>query len=196
MKNKEIKAKIDEGYLRAIVIFELVGKPKSHIEETLKAYVEKVASQDEIDVLKEEFENASELEEGVFSAVAEIEILLPTLEKLTWLCLNFTPASVEIMAPEKKTLEQQEITHWLNDLLARLHEIGMIQKNLHGQHHVLVKNFNAMTRNAILLALANNKEIEAVSKKIGMSPEHTKKFLDALIKEGKVKEEKGTYHLP
>jgi hypothetical protein len=195
MNKKEIRAHIEEGYVRVAVIFELVGKPKSHIEQTLKAYVEKVASQEDITLLKEEYEDTNELEEGVFSVIAELELLVKDMEKLTWLCLNFTPASVEVLEPDSKTLQQQELTHWLNDLLARLHEIGMVQKNLQGQHHVLVKNFNAMTRNALLLALQHTKEVSVLAKQIGMDVEHTKKFLEALIKEGKVREEKGNYHL-
>lgn len=195
MKSKEIQEHVEEGYLRAIVIFELVGKPKQHIEQTIKAYIENVKTQEGIICLREEFDETQELEKDVFSTVSEVEILVQNMEKLTWLCLNFTPASVEIVEPQQKTLEQQEITHWLNDLLARLHEIGMIQKNLQGQHQVLVKNFNAMTRNAILLALQQTKDIEGIAKQIGMDGEHTKKFLDALIQEGKAREEQGKYYL-
>ena len=195
MNKKEIRAHIEEGYLRVIVIFELVGKPKSHIEQTIKAYVENVTSQEDVFLLKDEYEEATELEEGVFSTVAELELLVKNMERLTWLCMNFTPASIEIIEPDTKTFEQKEIGHWLNDLLSRLHEIGMVQKNLQGQHHVLVKNFNAMTRNAILLALQHTKDVAVLAKQIGMDVEHTKKFLEALIKEGKVREEKGSYHL-
>lgn len=195
MKKKEIQEKIEEGYLRVIVIFELVGKPKQHIEQTIKAYVENVKSQEDIMCIREEFEEANEMEDGVFSTLAEIELLIPSLEKLTWLCINFTPASIELMEPQTITWEQQQITHWMNDLLSRLHEIGMVQKNLHGQHQILVKNFNAMTRNAILLSLQTTNDLEGVAKKIGMDQKHTKKFLEALEQEKKVREEKGKYYL-
>jgi hypothetical protein len=195
MKSKEIKKLTDEGYLRVNVIFEIAGKPKKHIEDTLKAYIENIKQDEQIQVITEEYEDAEELEEGVFSTVAEIEMLLPTIEKLNWLCINFSPASVEILEPEKKTVSQKEIGEWMNDLLSRLHEIGMVQKNLKGQYDILVRNFNAMTRNAIILSLKETNELDAIAKKIGMPKEHTEKFLEALIKEEKVKKDKNKYFL-
>ena len=195
MKTKDIKKLTDEGYLRANIIFEIVGKPKKHIEDTIKAYIENIQQDEHIHTLKEEFEEAEELEEGVFSTVAEIEMLLPSIEKLNWLCINFSPASIEILEPSTKTVTQKEIGDWMNDLLSRLHEIGMVQKNLKGQYEVMVRNFNAMTRNAIILSLKETNEIEAIAKKIGMPKEHTEKFIEALIKEQKVRKEKNKYFL-
>jgi len=195
MNSKEIKELTNKGYLRTNVIFEIAGKPKKHIEDTLKAYVENIKQDEEIHTIREEYEDAEELEDGVFSTVAEIEMLLPSIEKLNWLCINFSPASVEILEPESKRVSQKEIGDWMNDLLSRLHEIGMVQKNLKGQYDVLVRNFNAMTRNAIVLSLKETNEIDAIAKKIGMPKEHTSKFLDALIKEEKVRKDKNKYYL-
>jgi len=166
MKTKEIKELLYKGYLHTNIIFEIVGKPKEHIENTLKAYIENIKQDEELHIVNEEFESAEEMEEGVFGAVAELEIILPNIEKLNWLCINFSPASVEILEPDKKTITQKEIGDWTNDLLSRLHEIGMIQKNLKGQFDVLVKNFNAMTRNAIILSLKETNEIDSIAKKL------------------------------
>ena len=195
MKSKEIKEFVEKGYLRANIIFEIIGKPKTHIEDTMKAYIENIKQDTELKIIKEEFENAEEVEEGLFGVVAEIEILFPSIEKLNWLCINFTPASVEIIEPDKKTVSQKEIGDWTNDLLSRLHEIGMIQKTTSKQYDTLVKNFNAMTRNAIILSLPESNDLETISKKIGMQKEHTEQFLEALIKENKVKKEKNKYYL-
>lgn len=195
MKQKNIQEYLDQGYIHAAIIFELVGKPKEHIEKTIKAYIENVESQEDLIILDKEIEPAEEMEDHVFSTIADVKLLAKNLEKLTWLCINFTPASIELLGPEKMTLEQQDITHWMNDLLARLHEIGMVQKNLQGQHQILVKNFNAMTRNAIILAMKTTNDIKTIGKSIGMSAEHTQKFIDALVQEGKIKEDKGKYQL-
>ena len=195
MKQKEIKSYIEKGYIHVNVMFEIVGKPKEHIEKTLRAYLANIKMDPDVKVIKEEYEEAEEMkEEGLFSTLAEAEFLLADFEKLSWLCINFSPASVEILAPKKITLEQKKITDWLNDLLSRLHEIGTIQKSLQSQTNILIKNFNAMTRNAILQTLTNGPEkIEEISKNIGMPPEHSKQFLEAMIKEGKIKLDKHKY---
>ncbi len=192
MNSKEIKQLIEEGYLRIRVLFEIIGSPKEHVEQTLKAYVENIKTKEtDIHVLSEEFEPAEELEgedqKGLFGTVAEVEMLVPHIQKLTWLAINFSPASIELLEPDKLTLGQKEVGDWITDMLARLHEIGMIQKSLSSQNEGLIRNFNAMTRNAIILSLQEGeKDIQFISKKIGMIPEHTEKFLDALIKEKKI----------
>lgn len=195
MKEKEIKEKIDEGYLRSRVLFEIIGRPKEHVEKTMQAYLTKISTQEDLFVLEQEVEAVDEIEEGMFSVVGEMEILVPSIDTLTWLAINFSPASIELLEPEKLTLKQKEISNWVNDFLAKLHEIGIIQKSMKSQHDGLVRNFNAMTRNAIILCLNEPRDTEFIAKKIGMTTEHTKKFLDALIKENKVKKDKNKYAL-
>lgn len=194
MKQKEINSYIEKGYVHINTIFEIIGKPKEHIERTLKAYLENIKQDTTIVVLEEDYEKAEEIEDGLFSVMVEVEFLMPDFEKISWLCINFSPASVEILNPKSITLDQKTVTHWINDLLSRLHEIGAVQKSLQSQTNVLIKNFNAMTRNAILQSLKDGPEkIDEISKKIGMPPEHSKQFLEALIKEEKIKLNKNKY---
>lgn len=195
MKDKEIKEFIEKGYLKINVIFEVVGNPKNHVEDSLKAYIANIKTQEGIVVLREDYDDVQEVNEGVFSIVAESEMLVKDFEKLTWLCINFTPASIEIIEPDELKIEQKSITHWLNDLLSSLHEIGIVHKKLASEYQGVLRNFNAMTRNAILLVLKEPSDIKTISEKVGMIEEHTEKFLEALITEKKITKEKNIYHL-
>lgn len=195
MKNKEIKEFLEKGYLRATVIFEVVGKPKEHVESTIRAYLENIKSDEEIQAIEEDYEPVDEIEDGLFSEVVEADMLLKDLEKLTWLCINFTPASIEITDPSTFSFDQKELGNWLNDLLAKLHEMGMVNKAIRNQNQGLIKNFNAMTRNAILLSLKEPMNITGISKRIGLDEKNAKEFVTALIKDGRVKEDKGKYYL-
>jgi hypothetical protein len=195
MKDKEIKEYIEKKYLRINTIFEIIGHPKEHVESTMKAYIENIKKDSEMVILKENYEPAEELEGGVFGIIAEVEMLVKNIEKLTWLCVNFSPASIELIEPDEVLVEQKEITHWLNDLLSKLHEIGVAQKKIHSDNEGLIRNFNAMTRNAILLVLKEPCDIQSISKKIGMEDKHTELFVEKLIKEKKIVKEKNVYHL-
>ncbi|MCA9477559.1 MAG: hypothetical protein KC535_00235 [Nanoarchaeota archaeon] len=176
-------------------IFEVIGRPKDHVEQTIKAYLENIKTDEEITVQQEEFEPAQEIEEGMFSAICEAELKVNDIEKLTWLCMNFSPASVEVISPPAFSMEDKDITHWLNDLLSKLHEVGVQHKALSSQNEGLVRNFNAMTRNAIILTLKEPQDKSTISQKIGLAEDFTEKFLEALIKEKKVKKEKNKYAL-
>jgi len=193
MKEKDIKKLIDEGHFRVNVIFEVIGHPKAHVDETIKAYIANIKT--EVTVTKEDYEPIEEIEDNMFSGIVETEMILKGVEQLTWLCLNFAPASIEILEPDSLTLTQRDANHWLNDLLSKIHEIGTIQKQFSSQNQGLVRNFNAMTRNAIILTLRDPANIAAIAKKIGMLEEHTEQFLNALIKEKKIREDKGIYYL-
>ncbi|MCF7798688.1 hypothetical protein K9M74_02190 [Candidatus Woesearchaeota archaeon] len=195
MNSKEIKKYIDDNYLYVRVMFEVVGRPKEHVQTTVKSFVEKIKQDEELVFVSEDYDEAEEVEDGVFGAIAETELLVPNAEKLTWLCINFTPASLEILEPSQITIEQKELTNWYNDLLSRLHEIGVNHKALGSQYQGLVRNFNAMTRNAILLVLKESAELEQIAKRIGMTSEHTEQFLEALIKEKKIKKDKNKYQV-
>lgn len=185
----------NEQAMMVRTIFEVIGRPKEHVEKTIKAYIENIKTDDLITVKKEDYEPAEEVEEGTFSGIAEIELEVANIEKLTWLCMNFSPASIEVISPALITFEDKDITHWLNDLLSMLHEIGVQQKSIASQNEGLIRNFNAMTRNAIILSLGEQRDKKAISSKIGLSEEFTEKFLEALIKENKVKKEKNKYSL-
>ncbi len=176
-------------------IFEVIGRPKAHVEKTIKAYIENIKADKEINITNEDYEPAQELEEDMFSAICEVELDVPNIDKLTWLCMNFSPASIEVISPATLIFEDKDVTHWLNDLLSKLHEIGVQQKSIGSQNEGLIRNFNAMTRNAIILSLQEPRDKAAISSKIGLTEEFTEKFLEALIKENKVKKEKNKYSL-
>lgn len=195
MTKINVKKLIEEGQIRISVIFEVIGQPKEHIEKTLKAYIETIKTDKEIQFLTEEYEPAEEVDKNVFSAIAETELLVKNLEKITWLAMNFSPASIEIIEPAEFKIPQKDITNWLNDLLSKLHEIGAMRKSDQGQLEGLIRNFNSMTRNAIILSLREARTVDQIGKKIGMNKEHTEKFLEALIKEKRIRKEKNNYYL-
>lgn len=195
MKEKEIKEYVEKGYIHISVIFEVAGKPQKHVEETIKAYVANIKTDEDIKVIQEEYEPAESIGDDLFTSIAEVDMLVKNMEKVTWLAINFSPASIEIIEPSTIVIEQKEMTNWLNDLLSKLHEIGMVQKAARSQTETLIRNFNSMTRNAILLVLREGADMNTISQKIGMNDEHTQKFIDALLKEKKIKKEGNSFYL-
>ena len=195
MKNKEIKEYLEKGFIKISTIFEIIGHPKKHVEDTMKAYIANIKTDDGIKVISEEYEDAEEIEKDLFSIVADVSMLIKNFEKLTWLAINFSPASIEIMEPDKVNVTQRELNHYLNDLLSKMHEIGIVQKQVTSQNQGLIRNFNAMTRNAILLVLKEPADIATIGKKIGMGEKHTTEFVEALIKEKKIVKDKNKYRI-
>lgn len=197
LSEKEVKERLAEGWLRALITFELVGKPREHIEQTLRAYLMNIKQDSRIGPISEEYADAIATEDGLFSTFCEFEAVVKDLEVLTWLAINFMPASIEILEPERVNLEVRHITNWLNDLLAKLHEVSNVVREERAVNKHLTEGMNALIKNAILLALKNGarteKELEGDT---GVLAQQLEPFLKHLVKKEQIIERDGTYALP
>ncbi|MBN1275406.1 hypothetical protein JXA12_03880 [Candidatus Woesearchaeota archaeon] len=185
LSRKDVKEKVRDGWLRAVVLFEMVGSPKEHIEKTLQAFLDNINTDSNIITLSEDFEEAIEIDEsnGLFSVAAEVEYLVFGLEKLTWFAFNFMPASIEIKDPSELTFRERDFTNWMNDLLAKLHEVNTQFTALKTEKDGLLRNFNASIRNNVLLAVEGSMTPAEIAGRIGVQGKDLEPFLEAMVKE-------------
>jgi len=198
MNSKEIRQKIEEEkYIHINVMFEVVGKPKEHVETAIKNYVGTLKTDEDIVIIKEDVEEAAQQQDDVWSTIAEIEMLVKNLNKLTWLCLNFMPASVEIMSPETLIFKARDLTNWLNDMLAKNHEVSFMSQHIGQQNKVMLKSINALVRNFILMCVDSKiNDPNTISKKTGIGKKDLEPVFEAMIKEKILKKEKNMYVRP
>jgi AAA+ ATPase superfamily predicted ATPase len=189
LSRKEIKEKISEGYVRATIIFEIVGEPKEHVEKSIKMFIENIREDKQIITISEDYEETIKLEDGMYSTAAEVEYLIVGLEKLTWLAFNYMPASIEIHEPKELTFREKDFSTWLNDLLAKLHEVNTVHTSLNMQNQQMLRSLEAAISNSILIVTEQPSLPKEISKKIGVVEEQVLLFLEALLKENKIRKE-------
>lgn len=194
MKGKEIKIKIqEEGYIQAIVMFEVIGNPKEYVKQALNNHLDKLKADKDIEVIRFDV-GKPEQQDTVWSAFAEVELLVKNLEKFTWICMNFMPSSIEIMAPTKLVFKGRELTNWLNDILAQVHEIALISQQVGQQSKQMLKNMNALVRNSILVCIDSNiNKGSEIAKKVGIPEKELEPVFEAMIKENTIKKEGKDY---
>ena len=115
---------------------------------------------------------------------------------LVGFCIDYMPSSIEIIKPEKFNFEDRTFTAFINDILAKLHNVDMIAKRLGTENAFLKKNMNNIIRNNLLVLVRfgiNN--LEGMAKATGIEKEEVKRFLDMLIEEGRIKEDNGLYSI-
>jgi len=170
MDDKEIQKRVKAGAILAQVAFEVIGNPKEHVESTIKSFVDNIRKDSFISILSEDYGDAEEVEksDGLWGAYADTEMLLPNLDKLIWLCVNFMPANIEIIAPESLNFSDKDLTNWLNDLLAKLHEVSINVRQTNAQNELLIQNMNALIQNSILIAAEHYHTPEEIGKKTGI----------------------------
>jgi len=191
----EEKLIAEKTHIRCKIIIEMLGKPKEHVEETLRDYVDKIKDDSELVVLNTEFADAQE-KEKLWSTFAELEVVIKGIPKLIAFCFDYMPSSIEILKPEEFSMKKSTIEDFINNLQARLHNVDMIVKKQKNENEFLRQNLNKAVSNVILISLASgNLDKEKLSKITGIHDKELKIFLDNLIKENKITKEGEIYSL-
>lgn len=193
MEQKQIKSKIAEGYIYARIILEIVGKPKDHVESSLKEYIGKIKADTNYAVVKEDSEKA-EAQGDLYSAFAEMELLIKDSLSLLSFCFDYMPSSVEIIEPEKIIVTNNEFGGFINDMLTRSHALNAGVLEMGERNKYYVKNTAILLRNFIVVLLSSKPmTIEKMSPYLGVKEEDIKKVIDVLLKEKKIKKEGNKY---
>jgi hypothetical protein len=131
-KNYKIKARL---------IVEIVGMPKSHVEETILILGERFgAGNPDVKVTSKKVREPIQLENSsLFSAFIEFEVEVTDLATLIGLVFDYMPSSVEILEPEQISESLQNLNEILNDLAAKLHTYDAMNKKLLAQLNLLKK---------------------------------------------------------
>ena len=102
--------------IRCRAILEVIGKPKEHVEKTIKILVDKVKEDSEISILNENYAEIQPLEKTMFSTFVELEMVFKGLPAVTGFCFDFMPSSIDIEKPEQLTLKNRDLSNFFNDM--------------------------------------------------------------------------------
>ncbi len=203
MANKKVDAKalLKAGWIHVLVTFEVVGKPKEHVDKTLKEFIKGVKESEQIAVLEEHLHKAMKSDfkatnndSDFFSAFAEVDMLVKNLETLTWLSVNYMPSSIEVIEPDTFSFKALDLQNWQNDVLSRLHNVDARMKQ---QADFLRNNLVALMHNVILLSLARGKkQLSELQKDTSLVSESLEPQLKKLIELKRIKHKDGVYSLP
>ncbi len=195
MKESQIREHMQKGWIRCIITFEVVGKPAKHVDEALTAYIENIKKDHRIIVLAEERAPVEEADEKLFSAFSEEEVIVKNLETLTWLSINFSPASIEILEPDELVLPARDVTNWLNDLIANMHEIGASMRGHKNSADHLTIAMNQLIQNSIIMCVKYGGKNEAqISGELGIHHEQIVPFLEHMVQKKKISVQEGIYY--
>jgi hypothetical protein len=189
------KELLKQGYVHCLITFELIGKPAKHVDDTLVSYLENIKKEEGIKFLDVHIEPAIESDQ-MFSAYAEVDMLVKNMEIMTWLAINYTPASIEIIEPLDFEFSALDMQNWLNDLLSRLHTIGANYKSAVAELDYVKDKMVTLIDNTILLSLGRGpKQLSELEKDTALVKETAEIRLKKLIESNKVIEKKGVYSL-
>lgn len=114
-----------------MLMLEVLGRPPEHIKEGLKMLVDKMATEPNVKILSRQENEPIPVEDtkDLFTTFAEIELETDSLLTLFGLLFAYMPSHVEIISPEKLTLENRDLSDFATKLMQRLHEYDAVTKN-------------------------------------------------------------------
>jgi hypothetical protein len=182
--------------IRARVILEVLGKPKEHVEKTIKLLIDKAKEYPDLSVLDEKLADIKPEGKTMFTTFVELDLVTKGINTLIGFCFDFMPSSVEIEKPEQMLLKNKDISDIFNDLQSKLHNVDMVAKKLRQERDFIMRNMNTMVSNLIIVLIKINKNsLEDLSKFTGINKEELEKHMEKLIQEGKIKKEEDKYYV-
>lgn len=180
---------------RAIV--EVLGKPKEHIEQSIQNYVEKLKQDENYKVVAEEFAEAKKQDKtDLWVCFVELEVEASSIEDLTSFCFDYMPSLIEIIEPKELCFADVDVSKFLNDLQAKLHNVDMVAKQIKMENDGLKKSMGILLRNYTLILLRKERLTgEQLSQFTGVDKDRMGDFLDKLIDEKVIDLEGELYYI-
>jgi len=146
----------DKPKIEASFIIEMMGKPKDHLEETLKRLVEKISTEKGVEIVDKTLHEARKFEikaseeqkkateelkektkgsgievlEDVYTTFAEIDAKFDDLNSLLFVSFNYMPSNIQVTRPENFILRNSDIDSILSGIVLRLHRYDEVAKHL------------------------------------------------------------------
>jgi len=141
MDQKEITDKLAHGWIRAYLIFEVLGKPADHVEKAMDMLLDKLSKEKNLEFLDKKTHKAKAVKKtkNVFTTFAETEILFSNLARLVEIVFDYMPSSIEIIEPTILKFKNEDINALINDLAAKLHHYDALLKKLRLEKAILIK---------------------------------------------------------
>jgi hypothetical protein len=118
--------------IKAMFIFEILGRPPEHVKKTLGELVDKLGELPGIEISNKKIHEPKPVEDenakGLFTSFAEVEVLSDNLNDILKLVFHAMPSHIEIIGPEELTFKNFDLSSTLSTLATKLHRYDEIAK--------------------------------------------------------------------
>ena len=130
LEKEEIKEKLEKGWIKAQMWFEVLTSTKELAESTLTDHIKSLQNMKNTHILSEKFEETIKMKnpprdiKQAFSKIAQVEILTKDIETLLFAVIYFAPSGVEILEPKELTIGIDAIQSIMNSIADVMHKLA------------------------------------------------------------------------
>jgi len=131
----------DTKGINAMMIIEVLGRPKEHLTETLNDIVKQIDEEKGVSVKEKRLKEPELMKDqkDFYTSFVDIEIEVDEILKLVILMFKYMPAHIEIIQPELVALTNTSWNDVLNELSRRLHGYDEMARIVQVEKDILEK---------------------------------------------------------
>ena len=117
------------------MIFDIVGRPKEHLTQTLNKLIQELDSEKGVSVKSKDIKEPTTMKENeeFFTTFAEVEVEVDSVSSIAILLFKYMPANLEIISPEVIAMSNSGWNDVLNELARRLHGYDEIARMMQAE---------------------------------------------------------------
>lgn len=130
--------------ITAMLMIEVLGRPKEHLIETLKNLEKKIGEEKGVEVVDSKIKEPTPVKdkENLFTAFAEIEVEVNHVQTLSILMFKYMPAHIDVIEPENIRMKNNELADTLSEIVRRLHKYDELLRVIQVEKNILEKKLN------------------------------------------------------
>ena len=136
------------GKIRAMFVFEIMGRPPEHIKITLNQFIDKLDENPALKVEKRTVHDPKLIEKenvkDFYTTFAEVELTADDLNVIFDVVLHMLPSHVEILEPIELRMQNFELSSTLSTLAIKIHKYDEIAKSALIERNILTKRLEEM----------------------------------------------------
>lgn len=127
---KELKKRLKDGWIKALMYFEVLSLEESFAKEVLESHIQKLEKLQNVLVYKKEFgeikkvQSPAHKDKVAYSTIVKVELIAASYESLFFVTINYGPSSVEIIEPQTIKLDMWQAQGVLNSVSDMMHRFA------------------------------------------------------------------------
>jgi len=128
--------------IKAMLIFEMLGRPAEHLKKTLKGFIEKLSQESGVKITSKKINEPKKIEdakEELFTSFAETEIEFKDIISLMRIVFIYMPSHIEIISPEEIKIKNFDLTSLMTEIARKMHQYDEIAKGMMIERSILYR---------------------------------------------------------
>jgi hypothetical protein len=122
--------RIREGWIKSTMIIEVLAINREAAESALSKHVDKMEQEEGAIIIERRFHETREVEkpapriEKAYSRIVDVDVLSRNFDTLVRLVVSYAPSSIEILKPERLSMDMGEAQGILNSISEIIHKFA------------------------------------------------------------------------